>query len=42
MDDAEKYQLTVLREDSTLVHSKEYTTNVADVKLPVGRYGDKV
>ena len=38
VDDAEKYLLTVLREDSTLVHSAEYVTNVADVSLPVGRY----
>ncbi len=38
VDDAERYLLTVLREDSTLVHSAEYPTNVADVQLPVGRY----
>jgi len=38
VDDAERYLLTVLREDSTLVHSAEYPTNVADVLLPVGRY----
>ncbi len=38
VDDAERYLLTVLREDSTLVHSAEYPTNVADVQLPIGRY----
>ena len=38
VDEAEKYLLTVLREDSTLVHSAEYVTNVADVSLPVGSY----
>ena len=38
VDFAEKYQLTVLREDSSLVHSGEYFTNVADVRLSKGRY----
>ena len=38
VDDAEKYLLTVLRDDSTLVHSAEYPTNVADVLLPTGHY----
>ena len=38
VDEAERYLLTVLREDSTLVHSAEYVSNVADVPLPVGRY----
>ena len=38
VDFAEKYQLTVLRDDSTLVHSGEYFTNVADVPLPKGHY----
>ena len=38
VDDAERYLLTVLREDSSLVHSAEYPTNVADVQLPVGRF----
>jgi len=38
VDEAERYLLTVLRDDSTLVHSAEYTTNVADVQLPAGHY----
>lgn len=38
VDEAERYLLTVLRDDSTLVHSAEYPTNVADVLLPTGRY----
>ena len=38
VDLAEKYQLTVLREDSSLVHSGEYFTNVADVRLSKGHY----
>ena len=38
VDDAERYLLTVLRDDSTLVHSAEYVTNVADVQLPAGHY----
>jgi hypothetical protein len=38
VDEAERYLLTVLRDDSTLVHSAEYSTNVADVLLPTGHY----
>ena len=38
VDEAERYLLTVLRDDSTLVHSAEYVTNVADVLLPTGHY----
>ena len=38
VDEAERYLLTVLRDDSTLVHSAEYPTNVADVLLPTGHY----
>ena len=38
VDEAERYLLTVLRDDSTLVHSAEYVTNVADVLLPAGHY----
>jgi len=38
VDEAERYLLTVLRDDSTLVYSAEHVTNVADVQLPAGRY----
>ena len=38
VENAEKYLLTVLREDSSLVHRAEYVANVTDVYLPAGRY----